>query len=187
MTVFPHYSVSGFSNSFVLASRGEALVIDPGTFDRQLLLLIEDNGLRVRSVLLTHWHEAHTGGLRTMARIYDFTVYSYYPGTAECSCSEVRDGDAVPFGDEKAVCLETPGHSPDSITWRAGDCLFTGDTLIAGEVGSAPGAAEQKSLADSIRGKIMVWPEETIILPGHGPPTRVAVERRFNPGLSCRD
>lgn len=187
MNVYSHFSVGGFSNTFVVTSEGEALVIDPGTFDRQLLLLIEDNHLRVRSVLLTHWHRSHTSGIRTMGRIYDFTVHSYYPGTAECRCSEVRDGDRILCGAVEAMCLETPGHSGDSVSYRVEDCLFTGDTLMAGEIGSTASPADRRALIDGVWGKLMVWGEDTLIFPGHGPPTRVGIERRFNPSLVCED
>lgn len=187
MNLYFHYSVRGFSNTFLVASQGEALVIDPGSFDRQLLGLIEDNRLRVTGVLLTHWHRSHTDGLRTMGRIYDFASYSFYPGTSACRCTELRDGDRVPFGSMEAVCIETPGHSRDSLTFRAGGCLFTGDTLMAGEIGSTAGAAERRCLLHSIWRKILPWPEDTLIFPGHGPPTRVGIEKRFSPSLACAE
>jgi hydroxyacylglutathione hydrolase len=180
-----HYSVRGFSNTYLVASEGEALVVDPGSFDRQLLGLIEDNRLRITAVLLTHWHQSHTDGLRTMGRIYDFTVHSFYPGTRECPCTEIRDGDRIPCGALEAVCIETPGHSKDSLTFRIEDSLFTGDTLMAGEIGSTASPAEKRLLVDTIWSRILPWPEDTLIFPGHGPPTRVGIEKRFNPSLAC--
>jgi hydroxyacylglutathione hydrolase len=185
MTVYSHFSPRGFSNTFLVASDGEALVVDPGTFDRQMLLLIEDNHLRVRGVLLTHWHRSHTDGVRAMGRIYDFEVFSYYPGTSECRCTEVRDGARIPCGSVEALCLETPGHSEDSICYRIGDCLFTGDTLMAGDVGSAPSPKLRRSLVDAVWAKLLCWSDDTLIFAGHGPPTRVGIEKRFNPRLTC--
>ena len=103
MTIHSHFSLRGFSNTFVIASQGEAVVIDPGTFDRQLLLLIEGNHLRIRSVLLTHWHKSHVDGIRTMGRIYEFSVYSFSSGTPGRPSIEVRDGSRVAWGAEEAV------------------------------------------------------------------------------------
>jgi glyoxylase-like metal-dependent hydrolase (beta-lactamase superfamily II) len=185
VTVSSHFSPRGFSNTFLVASEGEALVVDPGTFDRHLLLHIEDNGLRVRSVLLTHWHRSHTDGIRTMSRIYEFSVFSYYPGTSECRCIEVRDGERIPCGAVEAVCLETPGHSEDSVCYRIGDCIFTGDTLMAGEIGSTSGAAQRQQLIASVWSKILCGNEDVLVFPGHGPPTKVGIEKQFNPRLTC--
>jgi len=185
MTVISHLSVRGFSNAFVIASSGEAVVVDPGSFDRHLLLAIEDNQLHVRSVLLTHWHRSHVEGLRTMRRVYDFDIYSYFPGNAKWGSTVIRDGSAVPFGGIEAVCLETPGHSVDSVCFRVGGCLFTGDTLMAGEIGSTADRKLRRQLVDSIWTKLLCWPDDTLIFAGHGPPSRVGVERRFNPNLDC--
>ena len=185
MTVISHLSVQGFSNAFVVASGTEAVVVDPGSFDRHLLRVIEDNKLHVRSVLLTHWHRSHVQGLRTMRRIYDFDIYSFLPGSAELGSREVRDGSTVSFGSDEAVCLETPGHSVDSVCYRVGRCLFTGDTLMAGEIGSTQDRKLRRQLIDSIWSKILCWPDDTLIFAGHGPPTRVGIEKRFNPHLAC--
>ena len=185
MTVFSHLSERGFSNAFVIASAGEAVVVDPGSFDRHMLLIIEENRLRIRSVLLTHWHRSHVEGLRTMRRIYDFDTYSYLPGNTELRCREVREGSTVPVGGIEAQCLETPGHSVDSVCYRIGDCLFTGDTLMAGEIGSTAEPKLRHRLIESIWSRILCWPEDTLIFAGHGPPSRVGVERMFNPYLVC--
>jgi glyoxylase-like metal-dependent hydrolase (beta-lactamase superfamily II) len=184
MSIESHLSVRGFSNTFVISSEGEALIVDPGSFDRRLLGLIEEPGLRVRGVVLTHEHASHTDGLRTMSRIYTFDSYAYYPQAAGFPCTVVREGTRIPFGALEAVCLETPGHSADSVCYRIGDNLFTGDTLMAGEIGSTAGGRERHQILDSIWAKLLCWPEDTLIFPGHGPPTRVEIERRFNPHLA---
>ncbi len=185
MTVTSVLSARGFSNTFVVSSEGEALIVDPGSFGRQLLGLIEDRRLRIRAVVLTHGHASHTDGLRTMGRIYRFDAYAYHPEAADHPCSVVRDGTRVPFGSLEAVCLETPGHSVDSVCYRIGDSLFTGDTLMAGEIGSTAGGRERRQLVDSIWNRLLCWPEDTLVFPGHGPPTRVGIERRFSPHLAC--
>ena len=78
-----------------------------------------------------------------------------------------------------------PGHSSDSVAYRVENLLFTGDALSAGMVGSTASSYGRSILADSLNRKIFTLPGETIVLPGHGPPTTVEAERRFNVGLEA--
>ncbi len=79
--------------------------------------------------------------------------------------------------------LWTPGHSPDSVVYHMPPYLFTGDTLQAGALGSTTSAAARQQLLKSIRREILSLDDETIIFPGHGPPSKVGVERALNPDL----
>ena len=180
-------SRKGFSNTFILSEkpRGAALVLDPGFFDEQMLQLIEGGGLRVSAVLLTHCHRSHVDGLRTMARIYQFELYCYLPRFMEHRCEPVRDGARAVIAGLEVLCLHTPGHSADSVSYKIGRALFTGDTLMAGEIGSTSDPQQRRVLLDSIWAKILSWPADTLIFPGHGPPTTVGLEKRFNPALAC--
>ena len=184
MNVAWQLSPRGFSNTYIVSDATEAVVIDPGNFDRNTLLYIEERHLRVKAVLLTHRHASHTEGLRTMRRIWDLDAYARDPGDGGLVSEEVHDGTRIAVGGLEVLCLETPGHSVDSVCYRIGECLFTGDTLMAGEIGSTADGALRRALVDAIWVKLLVWPEDSPIFPGHGPPTRVSVERRFNPHLA---
>jgi glyoxylase-like metal-dependent hydrolase (beta-lactamase superfamily II) len=77
-----------------------------------------------------------------------------------------------------------PGHSTDSLVYRIGNLLFTGDTLLSGRIGTTPNAYARDLLIKAISRSLLPLPGETIILPGHGPPSLISAEKRFNPFLS---
>ena len=208
-----HYCLSGFSNCYVIGSdynekntldngqggRGkpekgspappvrEALVIDPGNMDEQVLGFIEDNEYTVRAVLITHDHPNHVHGLRTLRRIYDAEIYGVNHVIQEIKTTMVRDGDLIRAGSFDVTVISVPGHSADSAVFRINHLLFTGDSLSAGLVGrtaSTYGAAVQMN---ALRSKILSLPGNYLVLPGHGPPTSLETERRFNAGIQFYD
>ena len=99
----------------------------------------------------------------------------------------LKEGDTFTFADDKITVsvTETPGHSPGGVTFRVGDVLIVGDTLFAGSIGRTdlPGG-DHSTLIRSIREKLLVFPDETVAYPGHGPETTIGQERRTNPFLT---
>ena len=79
-------------------------------------------------------------------------------------------------------CIEVPGHSSDSLVYRIGDKFFTGDVLKAGGIGGTPNRYAQALLIHAIETRLLVYPEGKVF-PGHGPPSTLEAERRFNPFL----
>lgn len=185
MKVFFHFSVTGFSNTYLIGPEesGDALVIDPGVFDSALLELIETNGYTVRAVLVTHGHETHVRGVRTLRKIYDADVYANAPSVAGTVC--------VPFaaGVKKRICgfeveaIGLTGHSSDSLVYKIGDILFTGDSLFAGSVGTTTNGYAKALMIESLREKIMSLDPRSIVLPGHGPPSTLRAELLANPAF----
>jgi glyoxylase-like metal-dependent hydrolase (beta-lactamase superfamily II) len=100
---------------------------------------------------------------------------------------ELSGGEVIPFGHREARALHTPGHTPGSLCFYVeppGErpLLFAGDTLFAGSIGRTDlwgGSMEQ--ILTSIRGELFHLPEETVVIPGHGPLTTIAAEREDNP------
>jgi glyoxylase-like metal-dependent hydrolase (beta-lactamase superfamily II) len=201
--LFFHYCSFGFSNCYILGSeipegdRGEktasslpgetapheAIIVDPGAMDETILTFIETNEYKLRGALITHDHVHHIHGLRTLKRIYDIPVYAVNPIVAEHKTNMVRDGDVLGIGPFRIEVVSVPGHSSDSAVYRIEHLLFTGDTLTAGLVGrtaSTYGAAIQIT---ALRNKILSLPGDCIVLPGHGPPSSLEAERRFNAGI----
>ena len=135
MKFFTHFSVIGFSNSYIIGhdEGGDAILIDPGIFDARILELIEKNGLYIKYILVTHNHHAHVNGIRTILKIYDAEIYSYRSRIMDTSSHEVREEEKLLLNDFEINVIETPGHSADSISFLLGDYLFTGDTLSAPE------------------------------------------------------
>jgi glyoxylase-like metal-dependent hydrolase (beta-lactamase superfamily II) len=188
MRFFPHYVIVGFSNSYLIADDegDEAVLVDPGIFDNKILTLIESNRLSIRAVLVTHDHESHINGIRTLLKIYDATIYAFRDTIMDLPTTPVRDQQIIRCGKLEFKVFETPGHSRDSLVFQTGNFLFTGDTLTAGLTGTAAHAQAHSLLLSSIRKKIIPLGDEVVVFPGHGPPTRVGIERRYNVMLNAQ-
>jgi glyoxylase-like metal-dependent hydrolase (beta-lactamase superfamily II) len=97
--------------------------------------------------------------------------------------------EALEENDSLSLCgfpirvLATPGHSNDSLCFLIGRMLFSGDTLSAGGIGETASAYERALLLSSIRTKLLGLPRGVFLFPGHGPPSTLEVEKRFNPYL----
>ncbi|RPJ09885.1 MAG: MBL fold metallo-hydrolase [Spirochaetaceae bacterium] len=186
MRIYPHFVVVGFSNSYLIADEktGAAVIVDPGMFDVSFLKLIEDHHYYIRAVLVTHAHESHINGLKTLTRIYDTLIYSFRDKIFDITTKTIKDGDIITVENLCFEVIETPGHSRDSVVYKCQDYLFTGDTLTAGLIGTTPHDHARKILEGSIQKKIFSLPDYMVIFPGHGPPTRLECERTTNPMLS---
>ncbi|MDR2071122.1 MAG: MBL fold metallo-hydrolase [Treponema sp.] len=204
MKLFFHYCLPSFNNCYILgtddpespnsgtahqdaahrdAAHLDAIIIDPGVMDEDILNFIEKNDYTLRGVLLTHDHYSHVRGLRTLKRIYDAEIYAVNPLILDQQATLIRDGDILTVGPFCVEVISVPGHSSDSTVFKIGNLLFTGDAINAGLVGttaSSYGAAIQMT---ALRSKILSLPGDCIILPGHGPPTSLDAERRFNAGI----
>jgi glyoxylase-like metal-dependent hydrolase (beta-lactamase superfamily II) len=185
MRFFSYFSVVHFSNCYLIGpdGPGDAVLIDVGVFDEGLLKLIEDNELYVRYVLLTHVHHGHVKGLQTLQKIYEASVYAFDPERMEAPLLRIGEGQPLNCGPFSFQVLETPGHSNDSVCYLMDGMLFTGDTLSAASIGQTATGYERALLLSSIRKKILSLKQNVLIFPGHGPPTRLEIERRFNPYL----
>jgi glyoxylase-like metal-dependent hydrolase (beta-lactamase superfamily II) len=188
--LFFHYCTFGFSNCYILgtdfegneASR-EALIVDPGNMDETMLHLIEDSDYSLRGILVTHDHLNHVRGLRTLKRIYDAPIYGMNPVIRDYSAIMVKDEETVSIGPFEVEVIGVPGHSADSAVYKIGRILFSGDALSAGMVGSTASSYAAANQLSALRSKILALPGDYTILPGHGPPTTLEAERRFNRGI----
>ena len=186
----------------------EAMVIDPGDDIEDVLALIRKHSLQVRQIVITHAHIDHVGGamkLRaaTGAPILlnqnDYALLKMLdaqaawigvasPGKVEIDRS-VTTGETVTAGSHTAQILHTPGHTEGSIClyFAAEKKLIAGDTLFAGSIGRTdlPGGSMQKIL-HSLHETVLALPDETVVIPGHGPMTTIGDERATNPFLVKR-
>lgn len=184
----------------------EAIVIDPGDDVAKVVARLERHGLEPKYIIATHGHIDHVGGFKalkeaTSAPVYlhegDLFLYEALPmqarmlGVAPPEMTEIDahlgEGDELGIGEIKLKVHHTPGHTPGSICFHApGDDarLFAGDTLFFGSIGRTDlwgGSFEQ--IMDSLQRKLMTLPEETVVIPGHGPATTIGREKSFNPFL----
>ena len=201
-----------FVNSYLLAGEeGEAALIDPGCSDaaeeRQLWQAVNEGGLRIRHLLLTHAHADHIQGCEWAKRNFPEAVLAAHPDCAgdyrraNAYCSlfgfperqyppiehPLAHGEEIRFGGITLQVLHTPGHAQGCVCYYAEKegLLFSGDTLFQGSVGRTdlPGGS-QRELLQSLRNVLAPLPPETRVLCGHGAETTLAEERRYNPYFS---
>jgi len=195
-------------NTYILSNeKGDTLIIDPGCYfteeERALQTYITANGLKPLQLLNTHCHLDHVFGNNWVYKTYGLELYIHknekivlesapavsnmyglsftnYKGPLHF----LDEGDEISLGDNRLKILFTPGHSPASICFycAAENFIIGGDVLFYESIGrfDLPGGNEQ-TLYKSIREKLYILPDETIVYPGHGEPTTIAHEKKFNP------
>ena len=185
MKFFSLFSRLGFSNTYLIGpdKGGGAVLVDPGAFDAPLLQAVEGNHLDVRWILITHAHNSHINGVRGLLKVYDAEIFSNQPSVLDFPAHHVQDGDRLQLGELAVDVIETPGHSIDSLCFSTGALVFTGDTLFAGSIGTTRDGYARGLLLESIRRKLLSLGDEALIFPGHGPPTKVGIEKLYNPLL----
>lgn len=186
----------------------DAVVIDPGDEIEQVLELVRKHNLKVKQIVITHAHIDHVGGamklraatgapillnqndyaLLKMLDVQAAWLGMAAPGKVEIDHS-LGQADVVKTGSLIAQVLHTPGHTEGSIClyFPAQSKLIAGDTLFAGSIGRTdlPGGSFEKILR-SIHDRVLVLPDDTVVVPGHGPVTTIGEERESNPFLVKR-
>ena len=184
MKIYFHLCLDEFTNSYLVVNDNpkvmEALIIDPVVVSEELINQIEKGSYKLTGVLITHNRESLIRPLTTLKKIYSPYVYAADYEIAG-SKSIVIHGD----GHLKVAGLEVeyysvPGHASDSMLFKIGDILFTGDVITSGIIGETSGSYFKRMLCDNIEKKIYSQTDGTVIMPGHGPPSTVAAERSFN-------
>ncbi|MDR0487458.1 MAG: MBL fold metallo-hydrolase [Treponema sp.] len=192
MKLFFHYCSYGFSNCYIIGeensgTQNAAVIVDPGSMENTILEIIENNNFDLKAVLITHNHLHHVHGLRTIKRIYDPEVFAVNQIVMEHKPAIVKDGDTINIAGFTVEVISVPGHSSDSVVYRLGGLLFTGDALTAGLVGSTASAYGAATQMNKLRTRLLSLPGDYIVLPGHGPPSTLEAERRFNTDISHYD
>jgi hydroxyacylglutathione hydrolase len=168
--------------SYMLASEGEALVVDPQRDVDIYLKAAAEQGVRIRHIFETHLHADFVSGHRELAERTGATIYIGPHGGARFARVEVGDGFQVQVGKIRIQVLETPGHTPESICLVVTDeeksespwAVLTGDTLFIGDVGR-PDLSESHTpaelagmLYDSLHTKLLKLPGDVLVYPAHG-------------------
>jgi len=186
MKLFFHYCSFRFSNCYILGADNcsDAIIIDPGNMDEHILEHIEKNNLNLRAVLVTHDHIGHVHGLRTLLRIYQVEIFAINRTVLDNRTTPVKDGDRIGIGPFTVEVFSIPGHSADSAVFKIDNLLFTGDVLTTGMVGTTASAYGSTTQINKLRSRLMSLPGDYTVLPGHGPPSTLEAERRFNTGIT---
>jgi glyoxylase-like metal-dependent hydrolase (beta-lactamase superfamily II) len=163
--------------------KGQAIIIDPGAIDEGIINLIEESNYDLKGVLLTHKHLNHCYGLHCLKRIYDFELYAASPLVQGHKSNLIKDGDVFTVGPFKIKAVSVPGHSADSMVYQINHLLFTGDALSAGMIGRTTNSFGAVQQVAALENKVFTMQGSYIVLPGHGPPSTLDAERRFNAGI----
>ena len=185
MKIYFHLDFEKLTNCYLVVNEEtkKALIIDPCKINNTLIKQIEDGSYDLVAVFITHKHENHYRGLKTLKKIYDFSVYAADNELA--SANNILKGEGVKnIGGLSVEYFSLPGHSADSIVYKIGDALFTGDVIYAGKIGSSSCSYTSKYLANGIKSKLFTMNDDTVIMPGHGPLTSVGAEKQFNLDLN---
>jgi hydroxyacylglutathione hydrolase len=174
---------------FFLEQGKAAALIDPAGYPKTILNAIAEGPYALRYILITHKHADHCDATADIARAFPQAQIVMHKadsaaiGSLAGRALPIEDGTELPFGDDATIrMLHTPGHTDGSSCFLFRSNLFSGDTLFAGSVGGAYGdISTYQDILDSIRTKIFSLDDDTVVMPGHGPPTTVALEKAHNP------
>jgi glyoxylase-like metal-dependent hydrolase (beta-lactamase superfamily II) len=181
------------------------MVIDPGDEIESILALVRKHGLQVKQIVITHAHIDHVGGamklraatgapillnqndyeLLKMLDVQAAWIGAPPPGKVQID-QNIGQDDTLKAGSLTANVIFTPGHTEGSVClyFPAEKKLIAGDTLFAGSIGRTdlPGGSFEK-IIDSLHDKLLALPDDTLVIPGHGPQTTIGEERESNPFL----
>lgn len=189
------------ANSYILSDETkECIVVDPGGESEDTIAVIENEGLVLKFIVLTHGHGDHIGGVLDLKEKYGVPVYVHEAeeeiiNDAEKNLSallpmkevafesdkQLKDGDILEFGNQEIDVIHTPGHSPGCICLKIKGDILTGDTLFRGSIGRTDLYGSTDDIVDSIKYKLMVYDDATNIHPGHGPESTIHFEKQNNP------
>ncbi|MDP2913592.1 MAG: MBL fold metallo-hydrolase [Candidatus Omnitrophota bacterium] len=188
-------------NCYLLGDLGtkDACLIDPGAEANRIRDVLRKGGFALKFIINTHGHGDHIAAngafgvpiyihrldgdflrdpVKNLSRAFLFAVSS--PAASRL----LEDGDIIKLG---GLCLEiihTPGHTPGSISVKAGGTIFTGDALFKNGIGRTDlDYGDEAVLLKSIKQRLLVFSDDTVILPGHGESSTIGEERRYNPFL----
>lgn len=175
----------------------EAVILDPGGDSDYLISQIDKIGAKVKYILLTHGHVDHVGGVVDLKKKYNVPFYIHKAdeemimmgadvfGDLPVADGYVKEGDIITFGNLKAKCIHTPGHTPGGVCFLIEDKVFTGDTLFQGSIGRTDFAGgSYEEIISSIINKILPLGDNVEVYPGHGPKSSVIFEKARNPFLT---
>ncbi len=206
--VVEHFAVGALGCTCTIVAdtaSGEAIVVDGGAEVAAIVARLQRLGVRATHLVHTHAHIDHIGALadlrertggRGLLHPADLPLYAILHEQARwlgepaprivALDGHLIDGDVVRAGAARLDVLHTPGHTPGSTSFAFAHgtqtILLTGDTLFAGAVGRWDlGGTSLEDIVASVRSKLFAYEDSAVVIPGHGPPTTIGIEKRENP------
>ncbi len=190
------------ANCYIVGSEKskDVMIIDPGAESSKIKNIIKTKSYNPKFILLTHGHGDHIGGAKDLKKEFNIPVYihkkdgnmlkderlnftkmMYKNGITLNADKFLEDGDKITLDNIKFEVLYTPGHTPGGISIKHKDVVFTGDTLFKGSIGRTdfPGGSYDQ-LIKSIKEKLLVLDEKTVVYPGHEGKTTIKYEKENN-------
>jgi len=189
ITKFPHLGPFD-NNAYLIAHResAEAIIVDMPAGSRDLLGAI--GNLKITAIVLTHTHPDHWADYDLVKNSIGAPVLCH-PAEVIMPAARIdrplSDGDEIAVGSATLRALHTPGHTPGSTCYLAGNILFSGDVLFPGGPGRTQTPADLRQSIASITERLHPLPDSTLILPGHGANTTIADSKREYAVFASRD
>ena len=180
----------------------EGFVVDPGGYSQKITDDAREAGVDIKYIILTHGHGDHIGGVEQTledfpgAKVVAHEAEAEMLGNAQYNESRaccrrlismeadiyVKDRETMKVGEMELTFLHTPGHTPGGMSIYVDKHIFSGDTLFCRSIGRSDfWGGDQRTLLNSIKDKLYLFPDDTIVLPGHMGPTTIGDEKRGNP------
>lgn len=193
------------ANCYLIYSEStkDGIIVDPGGDAESITNYIERESLNIKDIILTHGHGDHIGGVNELKESLGAKVMIHREdaellsdgnknlsatmamGSVEIVPDKLLNhGDIIEFGNLKAEVIHTPGHTKGGICLKVGDNIITGDTLFAGSIGRTDLlGGDYDTIIESIKERIMIYPDDIEVFPGHGGSSTIGRERTSNPFL----
>jgi hydroxyacylglutathione hydrolase len=192
-------------NCYVIGDGASGAIVDPGDEAARIALAVEQTGLEIGQILVTHAHIDHVGAVAALADEYACPVLMHAEaepmlqqlptqammmglrfGKVPAVDRHIQDGEILEVGSLRLESLYTPGHAPGHLAFyvESEGLVLSGDALFAGSVGRTDlFGGDMEVLVRSINERLLTLPDETRVYPGHGPRTTIGDERAYNPFL----
>lgn len=184
----------------------EGYVIDPGGLVDEIVDVIKREKLKIKKIIATHGHYDHLMGVGELKNRLKIPFAMHKEGEAFCNVlksfasmfgkreseietpiidEDLQEGMTLPLGKHQIKVLYTPGHAPGHICLYLPPLIFVGDVIFKGSIGRTdfPGGSTE-ALIKNITNKLLILPDDTIVLSGHGPETTIGAEKGTNPFLT---
>ncbi len=182
MRIYSHFASQHLINQFLVVNdeNMEAVMIDASDLDGKIIDIIEKNRIKLKALLITHSHYEHVKSLGTIYKIYNPKLYAYKEEIEGFKTTRVTDRTVIREAGMDIECLHVPGHSLDSMCYKIESALFTGDTLQSGYISQTNALVEKELLIGEIKEKLLTLDDNTLVFPGHGPLSKIRIEKMFN-------